>query len=319
MTSPRKLSATLGALALALASCGGSASSLTPSPSTAGATRASAAASTPSPAATPGRTAEIAQIDVDGQTRDFTVVAPPDVATSDPLPLLLVLHGAGQTMREPQLWGYSRFVTDPGAVVVYPQGKKDPLFPDRPGYAWNAGAADTGTDDVAFIAALIGQMEATYPIDPTRVFIAGGSNGGQMAYRAACELADRILGVVVLSGSLLVDCRPVRPLLVIDVHGMSDTIQPPEGGGIGCQPVQCPALAKTMERLRQIDGCSADPDVSEIAPGTTAIDYGSCNDGSALRFIQATGVNHLLEGIQIDFAAVTWQFLMAHHRSTGTG
>lgn len=270
-------------------------------------------------AATPSRpTMTNATIEVDGQTRYFVVVAPPDVATRDALPLLLLLHGAEQSKGAPMAWGFNPLATDPGAVLVFPQGEKDPDQPHRPGYIWNSGQTDTGTDDVAFIKALVDQMEATYPIDLDRVFIGGGSNGGQMAYRAACELADRILGVVVLSGSLLVDCHPVRPLLVIDVHGMSDTMQPIEGGGDGCQPLDCPPIADTMERLRQIDGCSADPGVSTIATGTTATDYESCDDGSALQFIQAAGVDHFLTGIQIDVAAMAWEFLMAHHRSAGT-
>jgi polyhydroxybutyrate depolymerase len=266
-------------------------------------------------AATPSRpTTTNAQVEVDGQTRDFTVVAPPDVATRDRLPLLLVLHGAEQSKQDPEGWGFNPFATDPGAIVVFPQGERDPDQPNRPGYVWNAGQTDTGTDDVAFIKALVDQLEATYPIDQSRVFVAGASNGGQMAYRAACELADRILGVAVFSGALLVDCRPVRPLLAIDIHGTSDTMIPIAGGGTGCQPLDCPPIADTMERLRKIDGCGANPDVSTIAADTIATDYESCDEGSALLFIQAGGVDHFLNGIKIDIPTVTWEFLMAHRR-----
>ena len=38
-----------------------------------------------------------------------------------------------QTMHNAESYGFDLAATEHGAVVVYPQGKKDPLFPDRPG------------------------------------------------------------------------------------------------------------------------------------------------------------------------------------------
>lgn len=258
---------------------------------------------TTSPAPTPSVAEE--HIDVGGLTRDYLVAAPLDVADHDPLPLLLVLHGATQTMADAETWGYDTVAAASGAVVAYPQGQ------DR---VWNAGATDTGVNDVAFIAALVTQMKSRYPIDPQRVFIAGGSNGGQMAYRAACELADDIAAVADLSGALLVDCQPTKPVSVIDIHGTADSMIPIEGGGTGCRPVECPPLADTLERWIQIDGCTGDPTETTLAEGTDEATYANCRDGTAVTAIRAAGVDHVLSNIQIDVTAVTWQFLTSHPR-----
>jgi polyhydroxybutyrate depolymerase len=269
---------------------------------------------TPTPAPAPSVTT--AQIEVGGVTRDYIVATPPDVADRDQLPLLLVLHGAGMTMAGAEaLTGFDAMSLDPGAVIVYPQGEKDP---DEPGLGqggiWNSGQTDTGFDDVAFLTALMDRMEADYPIDPARVFIVGGSNGGQMAYRVACDRADRIAAVADLVGALLVDCQPSQPVSVIDIHGTADDMIPIEGGGQGCLPMACPPLADTMLRWRDLDGCRDDATVTtEGRVETTS--FSTCADGTAVTFITVDGGTHYWYSSNPDDRAVTWDFFMNHPRS----
>ena len=269
----------------------------------------------PTPVPTP--VVATAHIQVGTLDRQYIVVTPPDVADRDALPLLLVLHGAEMTMGEAELAaGFDAMALDPGAVVVYPQGEKDPEDPNRQGYIWNSGQTDTGFDDVGFMASLIDGMEADYPIDPDRVFILGASNGGQMAYRASCELSDRIAAVADVVGALLVDCQGSQPVSVIDVHGTADTMIPIDGGGEGCQPMACPPLADTMARWRQIDGCTGDPTMNDDA-FTVETTWTDCDGGTAVTFIQAKGKGHDWYTSNPDDRAVTWEFFMNHPRSAG--
>jgi polyhydroxybutyrate depolymerase len=310
---------TVACLGLLLAACGGTGGSpastptampsppATPTKATAPTTRP-----VPTPTSTPAPTPSVvdAQIDVGGVTRDYAVVTPPDVAGRDPLPLLLVLHGAEMTMGEIELLtGYDAIALDPGAVVVYPQGEKDPDDPHRPGYIWNSGQTDTGFDDVAFMTALMDRMEANYPIDPARVFIVGGSNGGQMAYRTACDLADRIAAVADVVGAMLVDCHPSAPVSVIDIHGTADNMIPIEGGGQGCSPIACPPLADTMDRWRQIDDCQGDPTVTTEGRVETTT-FSSCADGTTVSFMKVDGGTHDWYSSDPNDRAVTWDFFM---------
>ena len=303
-------------LLVVLAGCS-SASAATPSPNSATSTPMPATSLRPTPAPTPNRVT--ASIDVGGVTREYTVVTPPDVSNRVQLPLLLVLHGAEQTMQVIESYGFDVAALESGAVVVYPQGEKDPERPGRQGYIWNSGQTDTGFDDVAFVRALLDRMEADYPIDPGRVFIEGASNGGQMAYRAACELSDRIAAVGDISGTLLVDCQPSSPVSVIDLRGMADPIwTPPAGGGQGCKPLDCPPLAVTQETWRRIDGCTGDPTMIQIAPTSVETEWTTCEDGTAVAFIRAANADHFMDGVDFDFVRLIWAFLNDHPRSGGS-
>jgi polyhydroxybutyrate depolymerase len=310
-------------LALLLAGCGGSTATPTASSAAAPATSSVPTPTTPptAPPATsaPSATVVDAHIEVGDLTRDYRLVVPPDVSAPEPMPLLLVLHGAGQTMLDAESYGFDVPAMESGAVVVYPRGEKDPLFPDRPGYAWNAGAADTGVDDVAFIKALIERLTAEYAIDSRAIFILGASNGGQMAYRAACALSDRIAALGDISGTLLVDCQPSSPVSVIDVRGMADTTwTPPSGGGEGCLPKECPPLDDTQEAWRQIDGCTGDPTMIQIAPTSVETEWTACQDGTAVAFIRAANADHFMDGVDFDFVSVIWTYLMNHARAAGS-
>ena len=272
---------------------------------------ASAAAASAAPLVARGH------IDVDGLTRDYIVVTPPDVAAHDPLPLLFALHGRTGTMYDPELvGGFDAIATDPGAVMVYPQGY---------GGSWNAGtccepATTKAIDDVAFISALIDRMEADYPVDPNRVFVVGGSNGGEMAERVACDLSGRVAAIADVIGTLLVDCQPSEPVSVIAIHGTADVYIPIDGGltvDPSCQDAPCPAFADVMDRWRQLDGCSGDPTVTADTH-TSETTWTDCNGGTAVTFITAKGKGHDWYTSDPDDRAVTWDFFMDHPRSAGT-
>jgi polyhydroxybutyrate depolymerase len=48
-----------------------------------------------------------------------------------------------------------------------------------------------------------------------------------MSYRLACELADRIVGIGVVAGTLGVDdCDPASPVSVLHIHGTADQYLP---------------------------------------------------------------------------------------------
>ena len=212
-----------------------------------------------------------------------------------------------------------RRIEESGAVVVYLQGEKDPDHPTAQGYIWNSGSTDTGVNDVAFVQALIERLTADYAIDSRSIFVLGASNGGQMAYRAACELSDHIAAVGDVNGPLLVDCQPTSPVSVIDVRGMADTIwTPPSGGGQGCLPLQCPPLDDTQEAWRQIDGCTGDPTMIKIAPTSVETEWTACQDGTAVAFIRAANADHFMDGVDFDFVSVIWTYLMNHARAAGS-
>lgn len=54
---------------------------------------------------------------------------------------------------------------------------------------------EEGVDDVAFVAALIDQLDGELAVDRERVFATGVSNGGMMAYWLAVERSDLVRAI----------------------------------------------------------------------------------------------------------------------------
>jgi len=171
---------------------------------------------------------------VHGRTRVAYVHVPPRLDPAVPAAVVLGYHGGAGTAQ-----GYIRhsqlFVKGErgGVVVVCPEGT---LLPGSGEHrVWNSGPeyarAARDADDVAFTAALIDEIARRYPIDGKRVYATGFSNGGQMAYRLALELASRIAAIAPMSGGRLVDGPPsARAVPVLHIHGTADSLYPLAGG-----------------------------------------------------------------------------------------
>jgi len=113
------------------------------------------------------------------------------------LPVWVNLHGyGGNASAHDRYWRASSHVDAGGYVLALPNGTTD-LDGNR---YWNAtdlccDRHDAGVDDVGFLLGLLDAIEAAFPTDPSRVYVAGHSNGGFMSYRVACDAADRITAI----------------------------------------------------------------------------------------------------------------------------
>lgn len=287
-------------------------------PSGASVTQAPMRTPTPSPAPTSAPPPDVisGQIEVGGLVRSYLAAIPPDIESMESVPMLLVLHGYTQGPRDAErISGFDSLARDQAAIVIYPAGYHKEGFEN----SWNGGgccepATTDNVDDVEFLVALVDELSTEFPVDPDRVFIVGGSNGGEMAYRAACERPDVFASVAVVSGALLVDCTPARSVSVIDIHG-SDDSDIPYPGGQGCQHMLCPSVPDTMDEWRRIDGCTTGPMVTTGAH-TVETTWLTCHDGSTVTFIKAIGKPHGWYSDDPDCAAVTWAFLLAHPRTS---
>ena len=166
--------------------------------------------------------------------------------SSKPAPLVLNWHGMMETPQEQQ--GLSDFdrVSDAGAfILAYPQGgaKATVLGHSLPGFTHNGGgccsSADsdkTRIDDVAFARALVDAVDLVVPVDRSRVYSTGFSNGGFMSYRLGCQASDVFAAVAVVSAVLAnhpnlamgstqkFDCQPPRTVPLLHIHGTKDEL-----------------------------------------------------------------------------------------------
>ena len=185
---------------------------------------------------------------------------------------------------------------------------------------------------MGFVRLLVERLQQEYPIDPARVFAAGHSNGGILAYRLACEAADVFAAIGVQSSSLeMSTCQPSRPVSAIHIHGTADRNVPLRGGK-GPNGISGVSFRRPIHGARTLataDGCRAKPTTQRDATNhdVTTTRWTSCDDDTEVRFLTVKGASHAWMGHptlvprvvgepyqKLDSSDVIWQFLSAHPR-----
>jgi len=139
----------------------------------------------------------------------------PANASADPLPLLLLLHGA--TGSGEGVLRRVRAAADAAGVAV--------LSPDSRGGTWDAIRSGFGPD-VAFIDRALTRVFETVAVDKARLAIGGFSDGASYALSMGLINGDLFQRIVAFSpGFLLRGARNGRPRVFIS-HGGSDQILP---------------------------------------------------------------------------------------------
>jgi polyhydroxybutyrate depolymerase len=244
---------------------------------------------------------QYATIPVGDLTRSY-LLRTPDEVDAEPRPLLIMIHGAGgNAARAEEATGLTDAVAANDMLVAYPNGTAANSVEGE--LAWNAGAccglarADR-VDDVAFIVAMIADIQSQYAVDPERIYLAGYSNGGMLSYRLACEHAELFAGIAVVSGALnYTPCEPSRPLPVLIIHGTADATVPYLGGETNPRTAsrfgqwENASVALATEFWRTVDDCDDDPVTTTVDLLTTDV-YEGCADASALEVVTIADGTH---------------------------
>lgn len=278
-----------------------------------------------------------------GVTRQFRIHVPP--ALQAPRAIVFVLHGGG---------GLGMGVADTGAhplsvfrpvadregfVVVYPGGLPAPSGD----VGWNDCRSDnfngSSADDVRFLADLVDLIKSTYGLPSTRVFMAGGSNGGLMSFAFAFNHPQRIAAIAVSSANLPENPKSgactsglQQPLPVLMTHGTLDPQMPYGGGcvadfGGACLRGRVTSAQATRNWWLTLNG------LASAQPTETVIERSANDAGPANRFVYAgarpvqwwrldgaghsaasrtvlipTTVDNGAQNRDIEFAEVAWEF-----------
>jgi polyhydroxybutyrate depolymerase len=203
--------------------------------------------------------AEVIRFEQDGLPRHFQLFTPSE--TTGPLPLVLVLHGAFQNderMRRTTRGTWEGLADYEGIAVAFPSAHL--RFWDVPGLGGSVGET-VARDDFAYLDRVIAEAGARTEIDPDRVFLAGLSMGGQLAYAYACSRPGvRAIATVAmpLPASLVAGCRTGPALPALIVHGTEDPIVPIVGGTLPAGPTTATPLvshARTQAIFARRAGC----------------------------------------------------------------
>ena len=166
---------------------------------------------------------------------------------------------------------------------------------------------------------MVGQISADLPIDKSRVYAAGISNGGIRSYALACN-SDIFAAIGPDSATQLDACTAPHPTSVIHIHGTADRLVP-YNGGQGASFVNGPSVADDNAFWRNVDQCGP-PDITTNASVTTST--AACADNRSVVLITIEGGRHgwpggttVLEGADptshaLNATQTIWQFFAAH-------
>lgn len=229
-------------------------------------------------------------IAVAGQgTRQYSLYEPDFTGAAGPYPTLLSLHGGGGSAMIQA--STSRLVELASAQKIYL------VFLEGSGViqTYNAGAccgyAQTNNiDDVAYVNAVLDDVENRDSVDTAKVYSTGFSNGGMMSHRLACAVADRISGIAAVGGAsgqfdlALTEyyaCNPARPIPVLHIHASNDRNYPYAGGpGDGLSATAYYPVDSTIADWRARNNVSAQATIESVTPTTTCYHYTTPANGA---------------------------------------
>jgi polyhydroxybutyrate depolymerase len=281
-------------------------------------------------------------IRVMGARRTYLVHIPADYNPQQPLPLVVVIHGAFDTAYGMEKFsGFSDLADRENFIVMYPNGMGILGFFQH----WNAGhccgkAASDNVDDVGFLVAAIEDVSARLEIDAARIYMVGFSNGGMLAYRFAAERGDLLAAVAPLAASIggkpsaeAPEWRipnPIQPLSVITFHGLADDDIPYEGGVSlhrgGTQTFW--SVEKSVEFWVRHNGCNPKAATSDLNNGRVHIkSWEGCRNDTEVALYLIENWGHVWPGQffsrdlaeddplkNFDAAEIIWNFFKSHRR-----
>ena len=161
----------------------------------------------------------------DGVNREYVLYIPDSYDGTYSVPLMLNFHGFGGSASDYMQEADMRSLAEADTfILVYPQGS----CLDGSSH-WNpcpiGGDNKSTADDVGFVESMISEISSQYNVDMERIYAAGYSNGGMMAYGLANYKSDLIAAVASVSGTML-NCTGStnHPMPVVHLHGTSDDV-----------------------------------------------------------------------------------------------
>ena len=179
------------------------------------------------------------QMVVDGRLRESVVVIPSHAPPPGGYPMVVMLHGSGQN--GPQFYdisGWKELGEEENFITVFPSALKwcyvdegVEVFLSR----WvngtvteNAcsGPAQNYIDDVKFLKLLVSKIIDTLPVNSSKVFASGFSNGSSMIHKLAMDAGDVFSAVSGTGAGLTVSDSVSNPVKRIPLWLMVGNMEP---------------------------------------------------------------------------------------------
>jgi polyhydroxybutyrate depolymerase len=176
-------------------------------------------------------------LSIDGHYRLFEYYVPASLVNS--ASLVFVLHGSAGTINDARWqtnYEFEKLAKERNRqIIVYPQGYDRHWNDCRKNASYKANQENI--DDNSFFNQMIAYFSTKFNIDEQAVFVTGISNGGQMCYKLAYEMPEKIKGIAPFVANLPEDfnsdCTPKNVAIsVMIINGTADPINPNDGGWV---------------------------------------------------------------------------------------
>jgi polyhydroxybutyrate depolymerase len=257
----------------------------------------------PSPALKSGDSTK--NITVGTLGREYILHVPSAYTGSTAVPLVIDFHPIGGSDTSWRSGSpYPAVIDKEGVISAFPNGEPSPNM----GNAWDVEGCCTTADDVAFARAVVADIEKVACIDTKRVYAVGFSMGGGMSNYLACHAADVFAAVGPASFDLTQqnegDCKPTRPLTVIEWRGKNDNVVPYAGGHsalVTGMAIDFLGAVGTFQKWASLDGCTGNPSAADSNNCQT---YSECSAS-----VQVTLCTDNNGGHEAANAGVVWPML----------
>lgn len=279
------------------------------------AARPSVAAGAPKPTVSPG--VHIVETQYEGLTRYYRIDIPRSVDLNKKTPIVVFLHPGGGTMYGVMATGLAAETHRRGWLLVSPQGTRCGVAGDS-GYCWNAvhccGIGDRrDVDDVGFIEALLDEIDLTIPLDRSRIYAMGYSNGAMLTHRLASELPTTFAAIGEAAGTIggaeNADApirtipEPSAPVPIVMLHGELDDHVSFDGGvGVHSHGRFDVSFDESQKFWASANGCADRPHVRTRDLGSddsgndfglvTIREYRRCSDRADVVGITFSNLGH---------------------------
>ena len=243
-------------------------------------------------------TERVTVYDVD---RTYMVRLPKGYDPAQKYPVVILLHGMNQEAADMEhLTRFDELADKSSIIAVYPsalQGRwnlgvrapqREPMRSPMGGGGRRGGFGIPGlggypggsqrqgrdeeqsqtprADDIAFLNRMLDQMATKYSVDATRIYAAGLSEGGLMAIKVGCSMADRIAAIAPVGAAMpkAMMCLPSRPLSVVMINGTSDPVVPHDGGTEHNLQLPVVSVEDSAKAWAKIDRCAEKPTKTKV-------------------------------------------------------
>lgn len=213
-----------------------------------------------------------------------------------PFPALVYLYGpGGHSVSITNHPLFQETIVARGYALVVPSAQEISYADGSRHTGWSLRAEPVqGRDEIAFLRRVIDDAAQRFPIDRSRILIAGQSRGGFLTWEIACQAPDLGSAFAVHAagylGPLPQHCQ--RPVRLLHTHGVADQLVPMTHRAHFSGGAPLPALADSLALIARTNGCA--PPAEDAHTDFYGFDrqtWTDCTPGSSLDLMLHGGGN----------------------------